>query len=408
MKQKEVVVVGAGFTGLVTAYYLAKKDFQVSVYEEKPEVGGLIHSHRRSEGLVETAANGLMLNEAVAELFAELGIPYLQTLRSSRRRFIFRGKIRRWPLGWSETFGLCARFLGRVLFRKSSLHPKPQETVAQWGRRCLGATGLRYLLAPALQGIYAGNPEALSAETILGPFWNPNRPKTKLRGTVTPPDGMGQLLRTLETKLLGKGVKIFKNHKYEITNLEIPIVVCTSVRAAAALTKKAAPDISAALGKIPVLPLVSVTVFPKDEFPALEGFGCIFPDDQGFQALGVLSNTRIFPDRGPAMSETWIFGGARNPDWVLASQEGLLEQIRIERRILYRNPDLQTEFRAAEFSYWPQALPYYTLEHKALVDSLSLPKNLFLNGNYLGVLGLAKILLRSRELAEKLAVGGAT
>jgi oxygen-dependent protoporphyrinogen oxidase len=56
---------------------------------------------------------------------------------------------------------------------------------------------------------------------------------------------------------------------------------------------------------------------------------------------------------------------------------------------------------------WKNALPLYDVElEKVLRDLKKLPKDLYLHGNYMGGIGLSKILDRSKELAEEIANDG--
>ncbi|RYZ84294.1 MAG: hypothetical protein EOP06_18310 [Proteobacteria bacterium] len=55
----------------------------------------------------------------------------------------------------------------------------------------------------------------------------------------------------------------------------------------------------------------------------------------------------------------------------------------------------------AKIYRWPKALPHYTVEHHALISQIVLPRNLFLNGNYIDVIGLSKILERTYNLVRK-------
>jgi len=41
LKNKNVVIIGAGFTGLTAGYELSKKGFNVTIIEKSDEVGGL-------------------------------------------------------------------------------------------------------------------------------------------------------------------------------------------------------------------------------------------------------------------------------------------------------------------------------------------------------------------------------
>src|SRR6266849_5538992 len=104
-----IKVVGAGFSGLVTAYYLAKDGFKIHICEQTSRVGGLIRTMRTPHGLVEAAANGVLNSARLEALCADIGVPLLATRRDGRKRFVFRGKPRQIPLNASDVFMLCVR-----------------------------------------------------------------------------------------------------------------------------------------------------------------------------------------------------------------------------------------------------------------------------------------------------------
>src|SRR5712692_2233983 len=131
---RTIKVVGAGFSGLVTAYFLIKKGFQVQIHEKSSRAGGLIRTIRTPHGLVETAANGILNSARLEAMCADIGVPLLATRRDGRKRFIFRGKPRQIPLNASDVFMLCVRLAASA----TSLHPRQFETIAEWGRRVLG------------------------------------------------------------------------------------------------------------------------------------------------------------------------------------------------------------------------------------------------------------------------------
>jgi len=103
-------VVGAGFSGLTTAYFLTKKGFKVRIFEKSDRAGGLIRTIRTEHGLVETAANGLLSSARAEAMCADLGVPLIMTRREGRRRFIYRGKPKQIPL----TIGDLLTVSGRV------------------------------------------------------------------------------------------------------------------------------------------------------------------------------------------------------------------------------------------------------------------------------------------------------
>lgn len=51
---------------------------------------------------------------------------------------------------------------------------------------------------------------------------------------------------------------------------------------------------------------------------------------------------------------------------------------------------------------WPRAIPYYSTEWEQTLSRLNVQAPLFLHGNYLGGIGLAKIYQRSIKLAREI------
>jgi oxygen-dependent protoporphyrinogen oxidase len=401
---KPITVVGAGFSGLVTAYLLTKSGREVRVVEKKSRAGGLIQTIRTEHGLVETAANGILNSARLEALSADLRVPLLQTKRDARKRFIFRGKPRQLPLSVFETlripFGVAAN--------ATRLRPRQFETIAKWGRRVVGKGATDYLLVPALGGIYAGDPERLSASLIFGstelpPHLQSYRPaKAKVRGTVAPPNGMQQLIDGLQDYLQRKGVEFSLETEREPDTSE-PTVVCLSASAAAAYLADLAPDVAAELGSIEMLSLLTVTCFFDPSGTSLKGFGCLFPRDKGFRARGVLFNTSIFEGRGPAQAETWIFGGALDGDIVELTDDEISETVLGDRKRFYGKADAPL---AVHITRWPKALPHYSVDLERTLSRLPAPPpNVALVGNYLGRIGLAKILERAAFVVENVASG---
>jgi oxygen-dependent protoporphyrinogen oxidase len=112
----------------------------------------------------------------------------------------------------------------------------------------------------------------------------------------------------------------------------------------------------------------------------------------------VLFNDCIFEGRSPAHSETWIFGGALDPEVVNLTDQEFADFIASERERFYGNRDDAMEIHITR---WPNALPHYTVELERILMTLPPPPpNLALVGNYLGRIGLAKILERAAVVAD--------
>jgi len=395
----QVKVIGAGFSGLVTAYYLVKEGFQVQVVEKKSRPGGLIQTIDTPQGLVETAANGIRNSARLEAICADIGVPLQATRREARARFIYRGKPRRFPLSAAEVMKLGFRFAASA----TDLRPRPFETIVAWGRRVIGAGATDFFLAPALSGIYAGDPEKLSASLVFGQAVLPAHLKTtrplrpKLHGTVAPPLGMQQLIDGLRQYLEHAGVQFVFNHGLQLEPGE-PAIVCTSASAAAECVSKVAPQLSQSLRQIQMMPVVTVTCQYEPAAAKLKGFGCLFPRSEGFRARGVLFNESIFEGRGPAHSETWIFGGALDPEVGQLSDSDLFELIKAERHKLYGE---HQDPIGIHLTSWPEALPHYSVDLERILTQLPAPPpNVALAGNYLGRIGLAKLIERGAFVAK--------
>lgn len=396
-----ITVVGAGFSGLTTAYFLTRQGCKVRILETSNRPGGLIRTIRTQHGLVETAANGLLCSARAEAMCADIGVPLIMTRREGRRRFIYRGQPKQVPL----TIGDMLTASGRLALNLTKFSAQPGESIADWSRRVLGAGATDYLLSPALGGIYAGDPDQLSASLIFGKarlpdHLNTTKPvKGKLHGTVAPPNGMQQLIDGLVDWLKKKGVEFLLNYDGE-PEADRQTVVCLPAGAAAKYLAQIAPDVSQALRPIEMLSIATVTCFYPPDAAQLRGFGCLFPRNQGFRARGVLFNDFIFEGRGPAHAESWIFGGALDPDVVKLTDEEFAQTIAVERERFYGRRDEALEMRITR---WPNALPHYTIELEKMLTTLPPPPpHLHLVGNYLGRIGLAKILERSAYVAEHL------
>ncbi|MDX6406216.1 MAG: protoporphyrinogen/coproporphyrinogen oxidase [Blastocatellia bacterium] len=396
----QVKVIGAGFSGLVTAYYLVKEGFQVQILEKNSQAGGLIRTIQTEHGPVETAANGIRNSVRFEAMCADIGVPLQPTRREARARFIFRGEPKRFPLSGPEVLKLGFRFAASA----TSFRPRPLETIVNWGRRVIGAAATDYFLAPALGGIYAGDPERLSASLVFGQAVLPEhlqttRPfKPKLHGTVAPLNGMQQLIDGLCEYLERAGVDFVFNHDSQIEPGDAAIV-CTSARAAAECLAGVAPQLSESLRQIEMMPVVTATCQYERAAARLKGFGCLFPRSEGFRARGVLFNECIFDGRGPAHSETWIFGGALDPDIVQLSDPELIALIAGERERLYGGVD---EAIGIHLTSWPAALPHYSIDLERILTHLPAPPpNVALVGNYLGRIGLAKLIERAAFVARE-------
>src|SRR6266849_6419378 len=120
-----ITVVGAGFSGLATAYFLTKQGFRVRIFEKSARAGGLLQTIQTPHGLVETAANGLLNSARLEAMCGDIGVPLMPTRRDGRKRFIYRGRPRQVPL----TIADMAMLAFRLATHATSLRPLRFETI---------------------------------------------------------------------------------------------------------------------------------------------------------------------------------------------------------------------------------------------------------------------------------------
>ncbi|VAW29703.1 hypothetical protein MNBD_BACTEROID07-709, partial [hydrothermal vent metagenome] len=74
MKEKKVAIIGAGITGLVTAYYLKKADIAFRIFEKTAHIGGVIETCEKDGFVYERGPNsGVLANVETVEFFESLG-----------------------------------------------------------------------------------------------------------------------------------------------------------------------------------------------------------------------------------------------------------------------------------------------------------------------------------------------
>lgn len=399
-------IVGAGFSGLTLAWELQKAGLRVTVYE-KNQIGGLIQSHRTPTHLRETAANGVLWSPRLEVLSKELGVEFQSSQTAAKKRFIFHNhRPRRWPLSFIETLKVFAagfKFVLKRIFSKKKI--SSNLTLEQWGTQSFGKPFTDVILSSAVQGIFALTPKHLNAKAVLESFKAVTAfKKVKKYKPVTyaPKNGMGELISALKQKLVEKNVVIKSQEILDLKDLTLEkndvVVIATSAWDACKLV----PQVEG-LNQIQAVPLTTVTLVWPKESQTLEGFGCLFPPVEHFFAVGVLVNSCIFANRGPNPSETWIV----SQDLEKFSDEQIKQHVLMDRQRLFANQGQPLESHIVR---WPKAIPAYNQQLENFVEAYQqtakvlAKENIYLSGNYLGKIGLAKIYDQNIALAKKLKV----
>ncbi len=398
---KKIQIVGGGFSGLVQAFYLIEKGFRPVILERKNRLGGLLGSHKHQSFLVEQAAHAFLANAELESVSRAIGVPLVSRRRKASGKFIYRngGKYRQ-PLFFSELIPLFV-FLLKGGLTKAVRNVKDGETLKQWGQRCLGKAATRFVLEPAMQGVFAVSSDQLDAGLVLGSFRGKSS-KGRLKGSVAPEGGMQEWIDGMKFYLESRGCELIMNHKAEISD-SCPTLWAVDLASLKKISERKKKHLPHEIQKTKTASLSSVTLMFGNENPCSKGFGCLFPGGSGFHSPGVLFNHNTFKGRvEEGCSETWILG-----DQVMGfsgmSEEALLRYVLSDR---YRFTGLLEEPLAFKIFQWRDCLPVYDKNLGNFIKALDREKrkDLFV-GNYLGQLGLSEILIRAKANAEKVKEG---
>ena len=174
-RSTDVIIAGAGLTGLTTAFYIKKQGLDVAILEKNERAGGVVQTFREKGFIYEGGPNtGVLSHPEAAELFEDLdGHCKLEVANpQAKRRLIWKsGRWHALPSGLISAVKTPLftnydklRILGEPFRRKG---PDPSETLEQLVIRRLGKSFLDYAVDPFISGIYAGDPSRLVTRYAL-------------------------------------------------------------------------------------------------------------------------------------------------------------------------------------------------------------------------------------------------
>jgi protoporphyrinogen oxidase len=183
MTKKSVNIIGAGFTGLSLAYYLARGGWKVRLFEKDSEPGGLAGSFKvEGENLEKFYHHWFTNDRAIIDLVKDLGLEDHIIMRPTRVGMYYSNNFFKLssPLDLLKFKPL--NFINRirlgfvVLAVRSVKNWKKLESITakDWLIRICGKQGYKVVWEPLLKGKFGRYAETVSAVW----FWN----KLKLRG----------------------------------------------------------------------------------------------------------------------------------------------------------------------------------------------------------------------------------
>lgn len=450
MEQMDVLIIGAGLTGLSTAHYLRKKGVSFKVLEREERVGGAIETKKEKGFVYEQGPNtGVLGSPEIAELFEDIKDECELEVadEAAKKRYVL--KDGRWvalPAGlkegittplftWKDKFRLLVE-----PFRKKGKNP--HETLAELVKRRMGNSFLNYAVDPFILGVYSGDPHLLVPKYALPKLYNleqdygsfiggavkkrfeekTEREKKATRDVFSVKGGLSGLTKALYNTV-GEGHFVLGAKQISVFQEENGYRVAATVNgeewdyyAKKVITTTSSPELPRmlpfvdkealqGLSSLRYARVIEVVLgFNNWQGMKLDGFGGLIPHKEKRDMLGVLFLSSFLKNRAPEKGAllTIFMGGVRRDEIVDWPDDKVKEVVASEVKDLMQlhdfNPDL---FRIKRYQ---EAIPQYMEDSgerfKTIEHLQKQHPGLILGGNMRDGIGMADRVKQARMLAE--------
>ena len=441
---KKVAIIGAGLTGLTTAFYLKKAGIDFQVFEKADKPGGVIQTHHEKGFTYEAGPNSGMLSKPeVPELLEELedNCTLEPADETAKARWIWKnGKWHPLPSGLVSgvttplfTFPDKLRILGEPFRKKGE---NPNESLAGLVLRRMGKSFLDYAIDPFILGIYSGDPSKLVTKYAFPKLYNleqnygsfiggamkkgrepkTERDKKATKNIFSVEGGLSNFTDALVKKVGKENIKLnCKNIQIKKTGNSFlvdgkkysHVISATGGYALNDLIPFADQKKLAVISKMKYSRVVQVSLgFKEWEGLPLNAFGGLVPSVEQRRILGVLFLSSFLKNKAPedgALLSVFL-GGTRRPEMVELSDQEIEQVVKEEVSEMMQlkafKPDLLKIFR---YNY---AIPQYGFESeekmKAIGELEAENPGLILAGNVRDGIGIADRIHQGRAIAEQL------
>jgi oxygen-dependent protoporphyrinogen oxidase len=454
--QSRTLIVGGGITGLSAAYELVRLGGPAVLIEEQSRLGGVIQTETVDGCVLEQGPDSfLSAKPAAAELIRELGLggEIIASNDDSRVTYVVRkGRLvplpdglmmmvptRIMPVAVSPLLGWGTKLRMGLEYFHSPPAVRRERSVGEFIREHYGGETVDYLAEPLLSGVYGGDVERLSVDSVLARFVEIEAKHGSLTKGVlaarkaapsgkaaplfqTMKGGLAQLTTELERRIR-PACQIIHNRAEAVERTSDgrwrvraggewiaggDLIFACPAYAAGALLSAVNPQLAALLSGIEYSSSMTVAlVYRKDRIPALPpGFGFLVPARERGVLVACTFTGAKFPFRVPDTHAVLrcFLGGAGN-EAVLGSPDGdIIESVLDELQDLLGwrlDPDRTLITR------WRRAMAQYTVGHETrmrLIDDIrsTLP-GLHLAGNAYSGIGIPDCIRTGRAAARSAA-----
>jgi oxygen-dependent protoporphyrinogen oxidase len=445
---QHVVIIGGGIAGLSAAYDLSRAGIPHTLFEKNLRLGGVIETRQHDGCVLECGPDSFISSKPeMLALIKELGLDGELIGSNDHQRtthIVKHGKLVPLPegvmmivpskvmpmvksnlLSWSTKIRM-----GFELLRQPKKYP--DRSVAEFVVDHFGQETLDYLAEPLLSGVYGGDPQQLSVNSVLPRFVEMEATKGSLGRTVMFPDrpapkSTGSLFRTLAS---GLGTVIDTLGSYAtVKHVGVEAVVRRgagfSVRAggdwidatavivaapgpqAAPLVEGVDPELARILATIPYSSSSIVSlIFDEAKFDGQRaGFGFLVPKRERKRLAAATFVATKFPHRAPddRILLRCFFGGVGDEAILSESDDSMVKIAREELRGLL---GLTAVPLYTTVSRWPKSMAQYTVGHavrlKEIQTRVAAIPGFHLAGNAYDGIGLPDCIRTGRQAAAKI------
>jgi len=450
MEQKEIIVIGAGLTGLTAAHHLKKSGSDFHVFELMDRPGGVISSGIENGFVYENGPNtGVIGTAEVVDLFDDLkGLCELEIAKDNvNTRYILKnGKWEKLPSGLIDgiktpLFSTWDKFrlLGEP-FRKKGKNP--HETLSELVIRRLGKSILEYAVDPFILGVYAGDPNYIIPKYALPKLYNleqnfgsfiggsvkkgfqkkDEQAKKITRKVFSAKGGLYNLVNALYQSAGSD------NFSFGIKNIQInrkdglyflsgdqngnpveisakKIITTTGAHSLNSILQFVDQESLSKITNLKYARVIEVVLgFKNWNGMNLNGFGGLIPFKENRNVLGYLFMSSFLENKAPdgGATITVFMGGMRKDSLFDLDDDKIKEIVRKETIDLMQikefNPDL---FRINRYK---NAIPQYGVDSELRFETVEKLQNefsgLFIGGNLRNGIGMADRIKQGKDLAD--------
>ena len=393
----DVLIIGAGLSGLATAVFLRQQspEARVVLLEATRRCGGAIASHVSDGYLVESGPHGFLDNKAESqELLGLTGLARQQEkapLADFQRFICHKGRLAALPQKPQQLLTSPLLTPAAKLRLLGDLFKKPlggQPTVARWAEYRFGR-GVLPMVDAAVTGTFSGDFRRLSMDAVMpgvralekehGSLLRGLRKKGRVGGgsglpaMTNFPQGMESLVKALArgldirlTSPVRAVEKVADGWQVDLADQRLAarqLVMALPMNRSLALLGHYQPPVS----EVPVSRIVTVALGFAENNAIPKGFGYLAPEAEKRFALGCMFTSRMFPGRAPAgkvLLEALV-GGRRHPERLNLSDDELVAGVWEDMSQLL---DLPPEPEFAKVWRPASGIPQQEEDHLALLE----------------------------------------